>query len=167
MTETIRVVALAMLLVAVVTTASCTSARRPADSIVCGGVTAQAGGCDPGRHVYTGTTCADLAKEWGEAIDEKVVGVLASPPVVDQQGRGVRIKQAIVIASVDLNDRLRSLGLRATCDAPEVMKSAEPMFSTVLREGVGGAMYDGNPSTTYEEWRADLLKTIAVIDDEE
>jgi len=73
----------------------------------------------------------------------------------------------MVITSGNLNERLRTVGLRASCDVPEVMDIAEPLFSPVLKAGVGNAMYDGNPPANYDEWRADLRRTIQVIDDEE
>ena len=167
MTSTTHLLGIATLLVAVMSIASCNPIGQAPTPTVCDGVSSEAGGCNPGRHVFTASTCADLAEEWATALDSAVVALLQSPPVVDQQGRGVRIKQAMVIISVDLNERLRTLGLRASCDVPEVVGIGEPLFSPALRAGVGNAMYDGDPPATYDEWRADLLRSLQVIDDEE
>jgi hypothetical protein len=158
---------IAILLVAALASASCNSVGPTPPPTICNGISSEAGGCDASRHVFTATTCADLAKEWGTALDAAVVAVLRGPTVVDNQGQGVLIKQKMVITSNDLNERLRTLNLRASCDVPEVLKLGEAQFSPELRDGVGKSMFDGNPPATYEEWRADLLRTIQVIDDEE
>jgi hypothetical protein len=167
MSATTRILGLATLVLAIASSAACDAVGQAPAPTVCDGVSSEAGGCDAGRHLFVADTCADLAREWAGALDRAVVAVLDGPPDVGQQGRGVRMKQAMVITSVDLNERLRTLGLRAACDVPEVMEIAEPLLSPALKAGVGNAMYDANPPATYDEWRADLLRSIQVIDHEE
>lgn len=156
---------IAVLLSVLATTCACQGVGQTPRPTVCNGVSSEMGGCAPGRHVFTASTCPDLAREWANALDGAVVTVLQGPPAVDLQARSVRIRQAMAIASVDLNERLRTLGLRGSCDVSEVMGIAEPLFSPALRSGVGAAMFDGEPVVGYEQWRADLLKMLQVIQD--
>jgi len=47
------------------------------------------------------------------------------------------------------------------------MATAEPLFSAVLRAGVGDALYDGLPLASYEEWLGDVRKSARIIEDGE
>lgn len=124
------------------------------------------GGCDPGRHTFTGETCQALAREWATVIDGAVVNVLRGPAVVEDQGRSVLLRQALVVATVDLTRRLDELEPRPACDLDEFMTSAEPLFSPELRAGVGEALFDGQPSASYEDWLEDVRQTVRIIDDD-
>lgn len=168
MTTKNRRFALLVILAVVALVASCTLSQpntsQPSPT-VCDGVSSEAGGCTANRHTFTSDTCQDLAREWAAVVDEGVLGVLRGPTEVAGQGRSVLLRQVVVIPTVDLNERLRELGLRGTCDPGDFMASAEPVFSAELRAGVGDAMYDGLPPASYDEWLVDVQKTVAIIED--
>lgn len=161
---------LAMLLAIVAIVASCGSTASPAPSAtqqVCDGISADIGGCTTPRHTYTGSTCIDLAKEWASVLTPALVAIVDGPAVVHENGRSVRLQQALVIATADMNARVRSLNLQGECDAPEFLAAAELLFSTRLRDGIGAALFDGNPVSTYEDWLSDVRRQLRVIDDGE
>jgi|GEM_PF-5447397 len=168
MTTKNRRFALPVILAVVALVASCTLSQddtsQPSPT-VCDGVSSEAGGCTLSRHTYTSVTCQDLAEEWATVVDATVVGVLHGPAEVEGQGRSVLLRQVVVIATVDLNEHLRDLGLRGSCVAGDFVATAEPAFSEELRAGVGDALYDGLPPASYEEWLADVLKTVRIIED--
>ncbi len=166
MTTKNRRLVLPVLLAVVATVASCTATVQPSPT-VCDGVSSELGGCTANRHTYTGDTCPDLAREWATIVDERIVSVLRGPSVVAGQARSVLIRQALTITTVDVNERLRELGLRGTCDVSEFVATAEPLFSSELRAGVGDALYDGLPPASYEEWLADVRKAARILVDGE
>jgi hypothetical protein len=163
-----RPLVLASLLAVIALVASCNpfTAASPSQT-VCGGVSSEVGGCTAERHEFTGETCDALAEEWAGALDKAILAVLTGPEVVADQGRSVRIRQALVITTTDMNARLHALGLRDNCDVEEFMATAEPAFSPELRAGVGNALYDGAPPATYEEWIQDVENVARMIDDGE
>jgi hypothetical protein len=159
---------LAMLLMVVSAIAACSSGVTASPSqTVCDGISSDVGGCTTERHEFTGTTCEGLAKEWAVALDGKIVGILNGPGSVGELGRSVRIRQALILTTTDMNTRLTELGLQADCDLPEFMAAAEPMFSGALKAGVGDALYDGKPPATYEEWLQDVSHVVRMIDEGE
>ena len=167
MAATSRMLGIATLVIAVALSASCTPIGQSVPNpTVCDGVTSDAGGCTTERHEFTGTTCDELAREWGTFVDKLVVALLSGPQDVGGQGRSVRLKQAVVITTVDMNERMRDLSLRAECDVEGVMRVAEPMFSAALRSGVGGAMYDGEPVVPYNDWLDEVRRSLQVIDED-
>ena len=171
MTTKNRRLVLPVLLAVVATVASCTLSQptttvQPSPT-VCDGVSSELGGCTANRHTYTGGTCQDLAREWATIVNEGIVDVLRGPAVVGEQGRSVLIRQALTLTTVDVNERLRELGLRGTCDVSEFVATAEPLFSAELRAGVGDALYDGLPPASYEEWLADVSKAARILEDGE
>lgn len=160
----------AVLLVAAVA-AGCTSIglSTPSGSVVpeqsvCGGVSSDMGGCTFDRHVFTSSTCRDLAVEWARVFDRAVVAVLDGPPDAEN-GQSVLLRRALVIVTVDLNTRLRELDLRPGCDMPGFLAAAEPEFSARLREGVGAALFDGNPVMTYQDGLDHVKKVLRSIED--
>ena len=133
----------------------------------CDGIPADMGGCDEDQPTYTGTTCADLAREWGDEVDQRVSGVIDGPAVVDGEQKSVQQSQVLVLTSTRLSMYMDRKGVLDGCDLPEFLPIAEEQFSDKLREGVGSIIYDGDPVASYEEWLADLEKFIAVIDTED
>ena len=95
------------------------------------------------------------------------MAVLDGPAAVAEKARSVRLREAVNITTVDMMLRLASFGLQADCDLPEFMAAAEPLFSAELRAGVGGALWDGDPAATYEEWLDDVRRVVRMIDDGE
>lgn len=63
----------------------------------------------------------------------------------------MRLRQALAITTVDMNTRLRSLGIQRDCDLPGFMAAAEPEFSSKLRAEVGSALFDSVPVATWED----------------
>lgn len=158
----------AMLLAIVAVIVACTTFPGPSPTqTVCDGVSSELGGCTAQRHAFVGSTCQDLAREWAGVLDGALVAILDGPEAVESQSRSVLIKQALVITTIDMQTRLAELGLAETCDLPEFMAAAEPLFSDRLRTGAGGALYDGNPPATYSEWLDDVRSTVRMIDDGE
>lgn len=154
--------------------ASCTSIAPPTSSgpavpeqSVCAGISSQLGGCSRERHAFRSTTCPALATEWAEVLDRAIVAILNEPPEVGGNARSVRLRQALVVITSDMNTRLRELNLNAGCDVPEFLAAAEPQFSAALRDGVGDSLFDGNPVMTYRDWLDDVTKVVRVIDDGE
>ena len=159
---------LTVLLAVVALVASCTlslpGSTTPSPT-VCDGVSSEVGGCTANRHTFTSGTCEDLAREWAAVLNEGVVGVLRGPAAVGNQSRGVLLRQVLIITTVDVNERLRELDLRGTCDRTEFMATAEPLFSAEHRAGVGAALYDDLPPASYEEWLAEVEETAGIIND--
>ena len=168
MTISIRRLAAAVL--AGVVAAACASnplnPTTPRQS-VCAGVSSDIGGCTADRHTFTGSTCHDLAVEWATVLDTAVLQVLDGPANANGGARSVRLRQALVITTADLNTRLQALNLEADCDMPEFMSAAEPAFSVAVRERVGASLFDGNPVATYPDWLDDVGRVIRSIDDGE
>lgn len=165
--------ALPLVLAAVLSAASCAGTSTASSSIptpteqVCNGISAGMGGCTTPRHTYVSTSCAGLAREWAAVLNESLVAILDGPAAVQDNARSVLLQRALVHATVDMNMRLRSLNLQEACDVPEFLAVAEPLFSTRLREGIGAAMFDGDPVVTYDEWMSDVRRQLRAIDDGE
>jgi hypothetical protein len=158
---------IATLVIAVALSASCSPSTATLGPVVCDGVTKEAGGCTTERHEFTGTTCVDLGIEWGQLVDRQVVAIIDGPADVGGNAKSVRLKQAVVIASLDVNERMRELDLRSDCNVEMILSVGEPQFSEALRSGVGSAMYDGNPAVGYDDWMTDVRRSLQVIDDED
>ena len=161
---------LSMLLGVVTVVASCGATTSPSQSAiqrVCDGISAEIGGCTTPRHTFTASTCSRLAKEWAGVLDSALVAILDGPAVVGEKARSVRLQQALVIATVDMNEHVRALNLQNECDAPEFLATAEPLFSTRLKTGIGDALFDGSPVSTYDDWLGDVQRQLRVIDDGE
>jgi hypothetical protein len=168
MTAPTRLLSVAVLALAVLSSASCNlPAQASPAPTVCDGVTSDAGGCTTERHEFSGTTCDDLAREWGSFVDKLAVAVIAGPDDIRGEAKSVRLKTAVLIASLDMNERMRDLSLRSECDVDGVLRVAEPLFSEALRSGVGGTMYDGDPMVGYDDWIVDVRRSLQVIDDED
>ena len=168
MTTKVRLLPMAWAMVVAVVTVSCGMPPASAPSqMVCDGISSELGGCTATRHEYKGTTCEEVAKEWAAVLDGAVLAVINGPASVAEQGRSVRMKQAIIITTVDADRHLESLDLAGGCDAPAFLATGEPLLSPELRSGVGGAMYDGDPLVGYQEWLDDVHKVVAVIEDEQ
>ena len=157
---------LAALLVAIGLSASCTNTQSTPQPSVCDGVSSEIGGCTAERHTFVGATCEELAVEWGRILDRQVVALL-NGPTDPSQAISARLKQAVVILTTDMNTKLGDLGLADTCDVPAFLAGAEPVFSAELRAKVGAALFDSDPVATYDDWLADIARTLAVIDEGE
>jgi hypothetical protein len=126
---------------------------------------AEMGGCDPALlPTFEGLDCDQIAQEFGEFLDTQTVAVLEGPEMVDGNGRSVRLKHRMVVLTTLAGRRLDELDLRGECDIVGFLATAEQRFSAELMSGVGAALYDGDPVATYEEWRTELERTLALIE---
>ncbi len=129
----------------------------------CNGISAEIGGCDNPPH-YVGTNCDALAGEWGRVVNDRVVAVIQGPAVVDDAQRSARIQRVLVLATTTLALHLGQIGLLGDCSAAAILSGAEPEFSAELRAGIAGALYDGNPTATWEQFNAEALRALSVLD---
>jgi hypothetical protein len=87
---------------------------------VCDGISSDVGGCTAVRHTFTGSTCQAIGVEWADVIDEAIVAILDGPEAVDGDARSVRLQQAAVITTVDMNAHLRDLERDPACAASPI-----------------------------------------------
>lgn len=166
MTTLTRLARLAGTLAIAVVTASCSTvgpASTPSPT-VCDDVSSDAGGCTTERYSYAGTTCDEVAAEWGAFMDRLVLGVVNGPQSVNNEARSSRLRQVIGIAAIDLDQHLESLNTPVNCSIEDVLARGEQAFSDELRAAVGAAMYDGDPAVTYEEWLNDVRSVLGVLE---
>ena len=117
--------------------------------------------------VYSGTTCADLAKEWGEEVDRRITGIIDGPDVVNGQAKSARNTHALVLASTAMSVHMDHVGLLNECDMPEFLPIAEQAFSDKLRSEAGTILYDAQPVATYVDWHTNMESILLVIDSED
>jgi hypothetical protein len=129
----------------------------------CNGISAGIDGCDNPPQ-YEGTTCAALAAEWGRVVNERVAAVIQGPAVVDDSQRSARIQRTLVLATVTLSTHMDQNGLLGECSAAEILSGARPEFSDELQAGIGSALYDDNPPATWEQFNAEALRGLSVLD---
>ena len=165
MTTMTRLVLLAGLLAVAVVSASCSDVSDASPSpTVCDQVSSDVGGCTIERHEYAGTTCDEVATEWGGVMDRLVLGVITGPASVNNEARSSRLRQAIGIAAIDLDQHLESLDPPLSCGVEPILATGQRSFSDDLHAGVGGAMYDGEPVVTFEDWLDDVRSVLRVIE---
>jgi hypothetical protein len=153
-------------LVVAVLLAACSgipTGETPANSF-CNDISAEVGGCDPNAPAFAGTTCVELATEWGREVDRRLTEIIEGADIVDGEHRSARAHKALVLPTLLVSGRIRELGLTPACDADAFAASAEDSFGVTLREGVGGVLYDGEPQVTYAQWRAEMVKTLDAIE---
>ena len=117
--------------------------------------------------VYAGTTCAELAQEWGEEVDRRVTGIIDGPDVVNGQAKSARNTHALVLASTAMSEHMNHLGLLNECDMLEFLPIAEQEFSEQLRAEAGTILYDSEPVATYDDWHTNMESILLVIDSED
>jgi hypothetical protein len=139
----------------------------PTEPPVCNGIRADVAACGSSRPVFVGTTCEAIADEWVAAIDERVLPIISGPPVDDGKQRSSRISDVLVVSSVIAAMRLDDLGLLDSCDAPTFLEAADTGFSDELHDGIGATLFDGQPVATRDDWAAELLRAIRIIDEGE
>lgn len=153
-------------LMAAVLLAACSGmpiSETPANSF-CNDISAEVGGCDPDAPAFSGTTCDELAIEWGREVDRRLTEIIEGSAVVDGEQRSARAHKALVLPTLLVSARIRELGLTPACDADAFAATAEDSFGATLREGVGGVLYDGEPQVTYEQWRDEMVRTLDAIE---
>jgi len=158
---------LGLILMASFLVAGCSPTARPTAPAVCDGIPADLGGCSSARPNFAGSTCRELAGEWGRHVDRQVVAVINGPEDAEGKKRSVRVSDALVLSSIVAGMRLDELGLLASCDVPEFLQAAKAQFSDQLKAGVGSVLFDGSPIATDREWEAALVRAIGIIDEGE
>jgi len=130
--------------------------------------TANLGGCDENQPTYEGTTCEEVGREFGEQLNSPIVDALEGDDVVDGLAKSGRITNAEYLLVVRANQHLRRLGIVDECAAAALLAAAEPEFSHRLKSEVGPVLSEfQDHEITYEEWRAGLLDTLSVVDEDE
>jgi hypothetical protein len=164
---TTRATAIGILALVIIAATSCDLVGAPTPtSTLCDGISSEIGGCGV-QAEFTGSDCTEVGREFGRLVDESVLEIIAGPEDVGGNARSVRLKQVVNVLALRADDRLEELDLRADCDSEEFLGAAEVQFSEELRATVGGALYDGDPPATYEEWLADVADSVRVIDTED
>ena len=159
----LRVVALSTALVLL---AGCASTWPSPTVTICDGIGVEMGGCADDLPSFTGKDCDAVAREWGRLVEAGVVAIVSGPEAVDGEARSVRLKQLVVLMSVLAGRHLDDIGVREQCEAERFLGVAEKEFSDEVRDQVGSAMFDGEPVVPYQEWRADVARTVRSIEDE-
>lgn len=131
----------------------------------CDGISADFGGCSPDRPQYAGTSCSDLALEWGHDVDRRIVGLMNGPAGVEGKARSVRNTDVLVLTSLVVTYRLDALGLRASCNMDEFWPIARQQFSAEVKAGAGSILWDADPVVPFEDWLARANEIVAMIDD--
>jgi hypothetical protein len=130
----------------------------------CNGVSAEAGGCRSDLPVFDGTTCSEVGKEWGQVVDGSALAVIDGPAVADGQQRSARIGNELALAFVTAAGRLEQLGLVGKCNAADFLAAAQAEFIQDLKDRVGGALYDGEPVATYDQFLAVVQNAVRTLD---
>jgi hypothetical protein len=115
--------------------------------------------------VYTGTTCTELAREWGHEVDGRISAIIDGPDVVDGLTKSAQNTDALVQASTALSVHMDHIGILDECDMPEFLPIAEREFSDKVRAEAGSILYDSDPVATYDDWYANMQTILRVIDD--
>lgn len=117
--------------------------------------------------VYAGTTCGELATEWGQEVDRRITAIIDGPDVVNGSAKSARNTHALVLASTAMSEHMNHLGLLNECDLPEFLPIAEQEFSDKLRSEAGTILYDAQPVATYDDWHTNMESILLVIDSED
>jgi len=133
---------------------------------VCDGVTRSVGGCDPDQPTFAGQSCDAVAEEFGRQLDARLVPILAGNDVVDGEHKSVRMAhfQALLVTRANLH--LQTAGIDLRCPAEAFLGVAERHFSDDLRSKAGTYLFGTGEPRAYEDWRADLLRTLSAVEDE-
>jgi len=135
-----------------------------AEPSICNQIPVDFGGCDPDRPVFAGSTCPELAAQWGRDIDKRIVAVIRGPADQNGKAKSARNIDALVLSSMVLRMRLDELGIRASCGLDKFWPIAEQQFSGQLRSGAGAIMWDGNPVVRFDDWAARAKDIVGMIE---
>jgi len=153
-----------VLLVAACSGQTSTPSVDPAATF-CDGISADFGGCSPDRPRFSGTSCSDLAAEWGRDVDRRIVELISGPAAIDGKAKSVRSVDVLVLTSLVVTKRLDALGLRASCPMAEFWPIALQQFSAEMKAGAGGILFDGSPIVSFDDWLGRAKEVVGMIDD--
>ena len=111
---------------------------------------------------FSGTTCDDVGREFGSYLSEHSLRIIEGDERRDES-KAVRLTNLKMEAIDALNKHLRDTRMVADCDAGTIMAAAEESFDPAFARRAGELLHDG-PAVEYEEWRADTLHFLRVID---
>jgi hypothetical protein len=105
---------------------------------------------------FQGSTCDELAAEFGAIGDPSLRAVIDGPEQIADEAMSVLVRtmQGLLVAAV--TDQAREAGVIADCTMPEWLQKAERGFTDQLRQTIGAAAYDGNPVISYPTWLLEL-----------
>lgn len=129
----------------------------------CDGLPRDIGACSSNRPTYSGTSCAEVAEEWGKQLDTRVVAIINGPADAQGKGRSSRLLDVDILTTQLANKYLRDTGLTAQCQTEEFLATGEAQFSQQTKDGVGLIMFEGEPEVEYSEWRGRLEQFIDSI----
>lgn len=129
----------------------------------CDGLPREMGACSPDRPSYAGTTCLDVALEWGAHMDERVLEVINGPEARRGQARSSLLVDAEILVTQLANFHMRPTRMTAECSQGEFLEVGEAEFSAELKDKVGSVMWDGNPTVHYQDWRTRLETYLPLI----
>ena len=153
-------------LAALVMGAAC--GNQPDPNEVCDGVQRTLGGCDENQPTYVGKTCEEVGLEFGEQLNSRIMDAIDGDDVVDGLAKSGRVTNAEYLLVVRANQHLRRSGIIDECSAAAFLAAAEPEFSDELKSELGPVLSEiQDRQITYDDWRADLLDTLSVIDEDE
>ena len=163
-----RHAALAGCLGAVLLVAGCRAAAVTpppnAEPSICNEIPSTFGGCDPDRPVFAGSTCQELAAEWGRDIDKRIVAVIHGPADASGNAKSARNVDALVLSSMVVRMRLDELGIRRSCGLDTFWPIADQQFSADLRSGAGAILWDGDPIVPFDDWAARAKDIVGMIE---
>ena len=155
----------AVLALSLVMLAGCGSLSTSPTATVCNGIAAEMGGCAEDLPTFEGRDCDAVARQWGQMVNRSVLRIISGPDAVDGEARSVRLRQSVVLLSSLAGRHLDNVGVRSQCESARFLELGEEEFSDQLRDQVGRVMFDGDPVVPYDEWRADLARTVTSIEE--
>jgi hypothetical protein len=105
---------------------------------------------------FQGTTCDELAAEFGAIGDPSLRSVVEGPKQIADEAMSVLVRRMQDVLVVAVTEQAREAGVIADCSMPEWLQRAERGFSDQLRQTIGGAAYDGSPVISYQAWLLEL-----------
>jgi hypothetical protein len=105
---------------------------------------------------FQGSTCAELAREFGAIGDPSLRSVVDGPDQVADEAKSVLVGKMQALLVVAVTDQAREAGVIGDCSMPDWLQRAERGFSDELRRTIGAAAYDGSPVIDYQTWLREL-----------
>jgi hypothetical protein len=105
---------------------------------------------------FQGSTCDELAAEFGAIGDPSLRFVVDGPKQIADEAMSVLVQKMESLLIIAVTEQAREAGVIGDCTMPGWLQQAERGFSDHLRQTIGGAAYDGNPVISYQAWLLEL-----------
>jgi hypothetical protein len=158
-----RAVAIALIVLVAGASAGCSVAQVTPPPTICNGIPAEMGGCASDLPTFKGTTCDEIADEFGPAMDAAVLNVIHGPREVNGERQSVRLTSANIVVTTLATNRMIELGIIADCKMPDFLDRASRGFSDEMRSTVGSVVYDNDPPAGYDDWIEILSRIMSGI----